>query len=65
MTTELKDPLLQRATKLRRDLRRTIAEIDLLLRKAEEQLKRSGAKPKSPEKPLFDGWGKSSSSDDG
>ena len=58
LPTELKDPLLRRAIKLRTELRRTIAEIDELLRRAETQLKRSRDKIKEREKGLFDAWGK-------
>jgi hypothetical protein len=62
LSLELKDPQLQRATKLRADLRRTLAEVEALLRKAEELLRRNRRKPRDSDKAdkadkgLFDGW---------
>ncbi|MES2137748.1 MAG: hypothetical protein V4502_11905 [Pseudomonadota bacterium] len=55
MPKESKDPQLQRAVKLRTELRRTIAEVEVLLRKAEDLLWRNRAS-RSGEKKLFDGW---------
>lgn len=53
---ESKDAQLQRAVKLRTELRRTIAEVEVLLRKAEDLLWRNRRASGSGEKKLFDGW---------
>jgi hypothetical protein len=51
-----KEPQLQRATRLRAELRRSLAEVDVLLRKAEELLRRNRRSSARGDRKLFEGW---------